>query len=303
MTQPRVALIGLGLMGSGMARRLLGAGFPLTVYNRNPERAKALAAEGAHAAKSPKEAASRADVVLSMVADDAASKAVWLGGNGALAGVARGSVLVECSTLTVGWIEELAKEAAAAGCELLDAPVTGSKTHAASGELSFLVGGSAAALETARPVLAVMSKAIVHVGATGRGALLKLINNFMAGVQAASLAEALALIERSGLDRAKALEVLTNGAPGSPLVKTLATRMTTRDYTPNFLLPLMAKDLAYAHAEGRRHGVSLATAACALELYKQAIASGRSEEDFSVIVEPLREVAPPPKGSGAMRTS
>lgn len=290
MSKPRVALIGLGLMGSGMARRLLGAGFPLSVYNRNPERAAPLAAEGAHASASPREAAARADVVLSMVADDAAARAVWLGEQGALAGAARGTVLVECSTVTVEWIEELARAAAAAGCELLDAPVTGSRTHAASGELSFLVGGPLAALETARPVLAAMSRAIVHVGATGRGALLKLVNNFLCGVQAASLAEALALIERSGLDRAKALEVLTNGAPGSPLVKTLAARMTARDYTPNFLLPLMAKDLSYALGEGRRHGVPLSTAASALELYQQAIAGGHGEEDFSVVVEPLRKV-------------
>ena len=289
MTQPRVALIGLGLMGSGMARRLLGAGFPLTVYNRNPERAAPLLTEGAQAAASPREAASRAEVILSMVADDAASRAVWRGEEGALAGAARGSVLVECSTLSVGWIDELAWEAASVGCELLDAPVTGSKPHAASGELSFLVGGSAAALETARPVLAVMSRAIVHVGATGRGALLKLINNFLAGVQAASLAEAMALIERSGLDREKALEVLTNGAPGSPLIKTLSARMTARDYTPNFLLRLMAKDLTYALGEARRHGLSLSTVAAALEIHKQAIASGRGEEDFSAIVEPLRE--------------
>jgi 3-hydroxyisobutyrate dehydrogenase len=289
MSKPRVALIGLGLMGSGMARRLLGAGFPLTVYNRKAERAAPLAAEGAHAAASPREAAARADVVLSMVADDAAARAVWLGEQGALAGVARGRVLVECSTVTLGWIEELAHEAAAAGCELLDAPVTGSRTHAASGELSFLVGGSAAALDTARPVLAAMSRAIVHVGATGHGALLKLVNNFLCGVQAASLAEALALIERSGLDRAKSLDVLTNGAPGSPLVKTLSGRMTARDYTPNFLLKLMAKDLTYALGEGRRHGLSLSTAASALELYERAIAGGRAEEDFSVIVEPLRQ--------------
>ena len=290
MSKPRVALIGLGLMGSGMARRLLGAGFPLSVYNRNPERAAPLAAEGAHVAASPREAAARADVVLSMVADDAAARAVWLGEQGALAGAARGTVLVECSTVTVEWIEELARAAAAAGCELLDAPVTGSRTHAASGELSFLVGGPLAALETARPVLAAMSRAIVHVGATGRGALLKLVNNFLCGVQAASLAEALALIERSGLDRAKALEVLTNGAPGSPLVKTLAARMTARDYTPNFLLKLMAKDMSYAMREGGRHGVALTTAASALELYEQAIGDGRGDEDFSVVVEPLRKV-------------
>jgi 3-hydroxyisobutyrate dehydrogenase len=304
MAQPRVALIGLGLMGSGMARRLLAAGFPLTVYNRNPERAAPLAAEGAHPAASPREAASRADVVLSMVADDAASRAVWRGEQGALAGAVRGSVLVESSTLTVGWIEELAREAASVGCELLDAPVTGSKTHAASGELSFLVGGSAAALETARPVLSVMSRAIVHVGATGRGALLKLINNFLAGVQAASLAEALALIERSGLDRAKALEVLTNGAPGSPLVKTLSGRMTARDYTPHFLLPLMAKDLKYALGEGRRYGLSLSTVAAALELYEQAVARGHGEQDFSVMVEPLREAAsgPPPGHKDTVRS-
>jgi 3-hydroxyisobutyrate dehydrogenase len=291
MPQTRVALIGLGLMGSGMARRLLGAGFPLTVWNRNPKRASALAAEGAHVAATPRDAAARADIVLSMVADDAASRAVWLGEEGALAGAARGSVLVESSTLTVGWIEELSREAAARGLELLDAPVTGSKPHAASGELLFLVGGSAAALETARPALAAMSRAILHVGATGRGALLKLINNFMCGVQAASLAEAVALIERSGLDRGKSLEVLTAGAPGSPLVRTLAGRMTAQDYTPNFLLRLMAKDLTYALEEGRRHGLSLSTVASAREVVNQAVAAGHGEEDFSALVEPLRRTA------------
>ena len=291
MQQTRMALIGLGLMGSGMARRLLGAGFPLTVWNRNPERAKALAAEGAHVAATPREAASRADVVVSMVADDAASRAVWLGDHGALAGAARGAVLVESSTLTVGWIGQLFRDVAASGCELLDAPVTGSKSQAASGELVFLVGGAAAALETARPALAALSRAILHVGGSGRGTLLKLVNNFMCGVQAASLAEALALIERSGLDRAKSLELLTTGAPGSPLVKTLSARMTARDYTPNFLLRLMAKDLTYALGEGRRYGLDLSTVASALEVVDRAVAAGNGEEDFSALVEPLRRPA------------
>src|SRR5688572_27413983 len=178
-TAPRVALFGLGLMGAGMARRVLGAGFPLTIYNRTPGKATALVAAGAQLAATPREAAARADVIISMVADDAASRAVWLGENGALAGAARGAVLIEASTLTPGWIAELGQAAAQRGCELLDAPVTGSKIHAASGELSFLVGGSAAGLEKARPVLSVMSKAIVHVGLGGSGALLKLINNFL----------------------------------------------------------------------------------------------------------------------------
>ena len=291
MSKPRVALIGLGLMGTGMARRLLGAGFPLTVYNRNPQRAAPLADEGAHVAASPREAAARADIVLSMVSDDVAARAVWLGEQGALAGAARGTVLVDCSTVSVAWIEELSRAAAAAGCPLLDAPVTGSKPQAAAGELSFLVGGSADALEIARPALAVMSRAIVHVGATGAGALLKLVNNFLCGVQAASLAEAIALVERSGLDRTKALEVLTHGAAGSPLLKTLAARMTARDYTPNFLLRLMAKDLTYALGEGRRYGLDLSTVASALEVVDRAVAAGNGEEDFSALVEPLRRPA------------
>jgi 3-hydroxyisobutyrate dehydrogenase len=223
-----------------------------------------------------------------MVADDAASRALWLGVNGALAGARSGTVFVESSTLSVGWVKELAAAAETVGCALLDAPVTGSKVHAASGELNFLVGGSPEALEKARPVLAVMSKAIIHLGPVGSGALLKLINNFLCGVQLASLAEALALIERTDLDRAKSLEVLTNGAPGSPLVKLLSGRMVARDYAPNFLLRLMAKDLGYALAEGGQHGLSLSTVAAALGIFEKAIADGHGEDDFSSVVEQFR---------------
>jgi 3-hydroxyisobutyrate dehydrogenase len=293
MSKPRIAFFGLGLMGSGMARRLLGAGFPLTVFNRSRDKADALAKEGAHAAGSPREAAAQADFLISMVADDNASRAMWLGEQGALAGATRGALLIEASTLTVAWVKELAAAAEARGCELLDAPVTGSKVHAAAGELSFLVGGSAAALEKARPVLAVMSKGVRHVGPGGCGALLKLINNFMCGVQVASLAEALALIERSDLDRAAALEVIGNGTPGSPLVKIVLPRMTARDYTPNFALPLMAKDLAYSLSEAERRGVPLATVAAALDIFQQAISDGHAEQDFSVIAETLRNSPPP----------
>jgi 3-hydroxyisobutyrate dehydrogenase len=288
MGQPRVAFIGLGIMGAGMARRLLGAGFPLTVWNRSPDKAATVVAEGARLAETPRAAAACGEIVLSMVADDAASRAVWMGEHGALLGAAPGSVLIESSTLSVGWIEELAAAARARGCELLDAPVTGSKPQVVAGEISFLVGGSAAALEKARPALAAMSRTVHAVGPVGRGALLKLINNFLGGVQAAALAEALTVIERSGLDRTKALEVLTNGAPGSPLVKTLAPRMAARDYAPNFLLRLMAKDLKYASAEAARHGVHLETVAAALRHYERALAAGHGEHDFSAIVEPIR---------------
>ncbi len=289
MSKPNVTFLGLGIMGTGMARRLLSAGFPLTVYNRNRNKTAPLAEEGARVAGSPRDAATGAGVIVSMVADDVASRALWLGEGGTLAGAARGTLLIECSTVTVGCVRELASTAAARGCELLDAPVTGSKIHAASGELNFLVGGSAAALERARPVLSAMGRSIVHVGPTGSGALLKLINNFLCGVQAVSLAEAIALIEKSGLDQAKALDLLVNGTPGSPLLKTLSARMTARDYTPNFLLPLMAKDLTYALAEGKENGLNFTTVAAALEQFQRAMASGQGDKDFSVVVEQFRQ--------------
>jgi len=143
-------------------------------------------------------------------------------------------------------------------------------------------------LEKARPVLAAMSRSMVHIGPTGSGALLKLINNFLCGVQAASVAEALTLIERSGLDRDKAIEFLTGGAPGSPVLKTMLSRMTSRDFSPNFRLALMAKDLAYSLKEGERHGVDLALVASALDRFNQAVSAGKGDDDFSAVVEPLR---------------
>jgi 3-hydroxyisobutyrate dehydrogenase len=288
MTKPRIAFFGLGLMGSGMARRLIGAGFPLIVFNRSRDKAIAFANDGASVADSPRAAAAQADVVISMVADDPASRAMWLGESGALNGAPRGALLIEASTLTVGWVNELATAAAERGLEFLDAPVTGSKIHAASGELNFLVGGSVAALERARPVLAVMSKSITHVGPAGSGALLKLINNFLCGVQAASLAEALALIETSELDKTKALDILTNGTPGSPLMRIITPRMTAADFTPNFLLRLMAKDLTYSLQEGERRGMRLAMVGSALEVFKQAMAQGFGEKDFSAVAELVR---------------
>ncbi len=289
MSKPNITFLGLGIMGGGMANRLLGAGFPLTVYNRNPDKAKPLAAAGAKVAASAREAATGADIIMSMVADDGAARAVWLGDNGALAGAKPGAILIECSTISPDWIKELGAAAKKKTCELLDAPVTGTKPHAASGELTFLVGGSAAALEKARPALAVMSKAILHVGPAGSGALVKLLNNFLCAVQAVSFAEALALIEKSGLDRAQTVEILTQGTPGSPLVKTMAARMTTRDYEPKFLMRLMAKDIGYAGEAGKQHGVDFKTAACALEVFKIALAQNLGDKDFSAIIEPLRK--------------
>ncbi len=271
-----------------MARRLLAAGFLVTIYNRSADKAAEFAREGAVVARSPRDAARRADIVVSMVADDEASRGMWLGDDGALSSVPLGAVLIESSTLSVEWVRKLAGAAKEHDCELLDAPVTGSKPQAAAGELCFLVGGADDALDKARPVLEAMSRAIVHVGPTGSGALLKLINNFLCGVQAASLAEGMAMIEKGGLDREKAIEILTGGAPGSPIIKTLSARMAARDYSPNFSLRLMAKDLMYAAAQGKGFGIDSAMAGAALEVFQAAITDGEGERDLSAVVEQFR---------------
>ena len=283
MSKPSVAILGLGIMGTGMASRLLSANFPLAVYNRNREKCVPFVSAGAFIADSPREAASHSQVTLSMVADDVASRDVWLGEKGALNGAPAGSVLIESSTLSGGWIQELAAKAVERGCQFLDAPVTGTKPHASSGELVFLVGGSAEALNAAQPVFSVLGRDVVHLGTNGSGALMKLVNNFVCGVQAASFAEAVSMVDAGGLDRAKAMSILVGGAPGSGIVKRVAERISANDFTPNFALRWMAKDLGYALQEASTKGISLRTAASALAVFEQAIAEGHGDEDFSAV--------------------
>ncbi len=282
-----VALLGLGTMGAGMAANLLKAGFSLTVYNRTSAKAQVLVGAGAHFASTPAAAAKGASVIISMLADDAASREVWLGEEGALE-AAEDAILIESSTVSPAWIAELAAVAAQRGSDFLDAPVTGSRMQAEAGQLSFLVGGSEAALEKAAPVLKAMSKEIVHLGSVGSGAKMKLINNFLCGVQVASLAEGLTWIERSGLDREKALSVLKSGAPGSPLLGAISARMVSKKYDVNFLLRLMTKDLLYAQNEATDCNVDLKTAKVARSLFEVAIAQGFGDEDMSSVIEPLR---------------
>jgi len=291
ISKPSVAILGLGIMGSGMAHRLLSANFPLAVYNRNREKCIPFASAGAFLADSPHAAASRSQIILSMVADDAASRDVWMGDEGAMNGAQGGSILIESSTLSGDWIQELASKAAERGCQFLDAPVTGTKPHAASGELLFLVGGSEEALNAARPVFSVLGRDTVHLGPTGSGTLMKLVNNFVCGVQAASFAEAVSMIDAGGLDRAKAMTILTGGAPGSGIVKRVAERIAANDFTPNFALRWMAKDLSYALRDAATKGISLQTAAAALAVFQRAIAEGHGDEDFSAVSKSSKQPA------------
>jgi len=285
MAKPKVAILGLGIMGSGMAGRLLSEGFPLTIYNRNRERCAPYASQGAVVAQTPREATSQSQIVISMVSNDEASREIWLGENGALAGAPAGSLLIESSTLSSEWIHELAAKAAERNCSFLDAPVTGTKPHAACGELVFLVGGSDEAVSSAQPVFSVLGRETFHLGPTGSGTLMKLVNNFICGVQAASFAEGLRLIDAGGLNRSRAMSILTNGAPSSGIVKRVAERVTANEYTPNFMLRWMAKDLAYAVKEAFARNVSLQTAAAASSIFQRAVAQGHGDEDFSAVTK------------------
>jgi 3-hydroxyisobutyrate dehydrogenase len=293
MEKISIALLGTGTMGGGMAANLLKAGFPLSVYNRTRAKAEPLAAQGARIADTPAAAVKGARLVLSMLSDDNASRAAWTGDNGALAAAEPGAILVECSTASPAWVAELASLAKARGLELLDAPVTGSRMQAEGGQLTFLVGGSEDALAAIRAPLEAMSKEIIHLGPVTSGAKMKLLNNFLCGVQIASLAEGIVWLEHSGLDRDKAIQVLKNGAPGSPLIANISARMTSEDYTVNFLLRLLSKDLAYAHAAAAQSGVELSTAANAQRLFDRAAAAGYGEKDMSAVVEVLRHPAHP----------
>lgn len=284
----KVAVLGLGLMGTGMARQLLAAGFDVTVWNRSAARAAPFADTSARIAASPADAAAGAAIVVAMLADDDVSRTVWTGADGALEAMAPGAIAIESSTLTGDWIAEFAAAAAARGVDLLEAPVTGSRDQAASGALRFLVGGEAAVLERARPVLAAMGSAIVHLGPVGSAATVKLANNFLCGVQVACLAEAVALFEKKGLDAEQAVSILTEGAPGSPLVKAVSRRMLDRAYDPHFLPLLMAKDLGYAQRMMAAVGIETAIAPAARQRFIEADAAGEGGRDMAAIVEPLR---------------
>lgn len=283
-----IALLGLGTMGRGMAANLLKAGYPLTVWNRTKRKAEALASSGAMVAGSPAQAAKNAAIVISMLADDAASRAAWLGEDGALAAMPSGSVVIECSTLSPDWIRELHDAVTHRGLRMVEAPVTGSRAQAEAGQLNFLVGADQETLAATAPVLQCMSKEILHLGPVGTGAQLKLINNFLCAVQVTSFAEALAWMERTGLRLDTALDFLKRGAPGSGILSAMSERMTRRTYDVNFLLRLMAKDLRYARAAAAQLGIDVSMSSPAQDLFRQAEEKGLGESDMSAVVEVIR---------------
>jgi len=245
----RVVFIGLGRMGHGMAGRYIEAGFDVTLWNRSRAKAEDLIARGAHFATSPADAAIDADAVVTMVADDEASRAVWLGNDGAGATMKAGTLAIECSTVSHAHALDLARELRGRGLISIDCPVTGLPDAAAAGKLTLLVGAEPADLEMARPFLAPLSTTIRHFGGVGTGTVYKLINNLMGAIQIAGIAEGLAIAEQAGLDMKLVLEAIETGVAASPQVIRHSRRMVARDFAgATFTSALRHKDAAYAVA-------------------------------------------------------
>jgi 3-hydroxyisobutyrate dehydrogenase len=245
----RVAFIGLGRMGHGMAGRYLDAGFTLAVWNRSQAKAADLIVRGARWAASPADAADGADAVVTMVADDEASRAVWLGQDGAAAKAKTGMLAIECSTVSHRHALDLARELRGRGLIYIDSPVTGLPDAAASGTLTLLVGAEPADLDAARTYLAPLGTTIRHFGAVGAGTVYKLINNLMGAIQIAGIAEGLAIAEQAGLDMKLVLEAIEGGVAASPQVLRHSRRMVARNFSgATFTAALRHKDAAYAVA-------------------------------------------------------
>ena len=280
----RVALLGLGVMGAGMAANWLAKGFALSVWNRTAAKAQALIAKGAKAAATPREAAAGADFIFAMVADDAASRAVWLGTDGALAGARPGAVVVESSTLTPDWVRELGGHARAKGLGFLDAPVGGSRQAAAAGELRFFVGGDAATFEAARPALAAVGGKMDLLGPVGAGATWKLINNQLIAAQTAALAEALDVAGKAGFSKDQVSDLIVAGAAASPIVKIKLPRMLARDFDEtDFALRLMLKDARYATALAQSLGAPADLVSSAVKAFARAEAKGLGAKDIAAV--------------------
>jgi len=245
----KVAFIGLGRMGHGMAGRYLEGGFTVTVWNRSKSKADDLIARGARWAASPADAADGADAVVTMVADDEASRAVWVGKDGAALTAKAGALAIECSTISYRHALDLARELRGRGLVYIDSPVTGLPDAAASGKLTLLVGAEPADLEKARPYLTPLSTTIRHFGAVGTGTVYKLINNLMGAIQIAGIAEGLAIAEQAGLDMKLVLEAVETGVAASPQVIRHSKRMVARNFSgATFTAALRHKDAAYAVA-------------------------------------------------------
>jgi 3-hydroxyisobutyrate dehydrogenase len=288
-----VGLIGLGHMGLPMACRLAAAGFPLTVWNRSPGRAGPAATAGATVAASAPELAENSDVVITMLANGAAVRSVLSGPDGVLSACRPGTIVIDMSTIGPVAARDIAAEAAAHDVAFLDAPVSGSVALAEQGTLTAMVGGPPDAVERARPVLAVLTRAQFHLGPAGAGAAMKLAVNILIAASNQAIAEALTLAESAGIRRADAYDVLASSAVASPFVSYKREAFLHPDTAPvAFAAALMRKDLDLALSVAAPTGLPLPVASAARDFLDAACAAGYAEADFACVAELLRHQGP-----------
>jgi 3-hydroxyisobutyrate dehydrogenase len=281
----RIAFLGLGIMGSPMATNLRRAGFDVVVWNRTRARAEQL---GEPIAETPAAAGRGADAVITMVVDAPDVEQVLFGADGAAAGLPEGALAIDMSTIAPSAARRIAERLSEAGIHFLDAPVTGSRPKAEDGSLTIMVGGDAADFERAQPLFEAMGERIVHCGPTGHGAMVKLLNNAVAAINAAALAEALDVGEVYGLDLERLLEVMGAGSAKSAMLDLKARPMLDRNYEPLFKLAHMLKDVRHCLAEVEALGDDFQLAADAEALYAAADAAGLGDEDFAAVAEAVR---------------
>ncbi|GHF65461.1 3-hydroxyisobutyrate dehydrogenase [Streptomyces mashuensis] len=280
----RVAVIGLGAMGGGMARALLGAGYAVTVFNRTRERAEPLAAEGAVLAPSAGDAAAGADVVVLSLADEPAVDEVLFGD--VVGRLRPGTVLVDTTTVSPSYARTTATRLAASGVRRLELCVLGNPEMAAAGKLRLFVAGDATAAGRAAGVLSALGQEVRHVGGPGSASTLKLALNLLLGVQTAGLGEAVAFAEAAGLDREVLVDVLLDSGWRSPVLAFRAGFVRRREYRPaGFRSALMHKDLALALEQAEAHRLALPLCREAAGRYAAAVAAGRADEDAAVVAE------------------
>jgi 2-hydroxy-3-oxopropionate reductase len=290
--RPRVGVIGLGLMGAPMARNLLKAGFPVVVHNRSRGKVAELAAAGAEPADTPRELAERTDVTITMLPDAPDVEAVYHApGDGLLAGVTAGQLLIDTSTIAPSAARALAGAAAEHGAAMLDAPVSGGDVGAQTGTLSIMVGGEAAALDRARPVLEALGTTIVHAGPSGSGQVVKACNQIVVALTLEALGEALVLGSKAGVAPAVIVEALSGGMAASRLLEVRGAKLLAHDFAPGFKLDHHAKDLAIVLATARELGVALPGTAIVDQLFHVVQGLGHGEDDNSSLVLALEQLA------------
>ena len=286
-----VGFIGLGIMGRGMARNLLNAGFDLCVWNRTASRMEALAEAGARTAASPADLARQCEVVITCVSDTPDVEAVILGEHGVIHGVQTGALVIDMSTISPQTTREVAARLNEQGAQMLDAPISGGSEGAANGTLSIMIGGEAAQVERAMPYFRAMGTTITHVGAQGAGQTVKLVNQILVVVNMLAVSEALLFAQAGGLDLEKTLEAVTGGAAGSWMLSNRGSQAIVRDWRPGFTIDLQQKDLRLVLEAADQLGVPLLGTSTCFHFYRTLQARGLGGEGNHAMIKALEHLA------------